>query len=160
MIGKYLLLGTNLGDKKANIYNAHQALSKVCTIKRKSALYETAAWGKTDQPSFYNQIVEIETNLNAEELLSQILAIETKLGRIRFEKWGERVIDIDILYYDDLTVNKDELQIPHPGIADRKFTLVPLVELAADLINPSTGLSNKEMLEKLHDTSKVEKVVQ
>ncbi|MEQ8927670.1 MAG: 2-amino-4-hydroxy-6-hydroxymethyldihydropteridine diphosphokinase [Fulvivirga sp.] len=160
MIGKYLLLGTNLGDKKVNIFNAKQALSKVCTIKRQSALYETSAWGKTDQPSFYNQVLEIDTHLSAQELLIHILALETELGRIRYEKWGERIIDIDILYYDNNVIKEDELHVPHPGIADRKFTLIPLVELAAEFINPELGKSNKELLAQLHDTSEVKKVVQ
>lgn len=158
MYGVFLLLGTNLGDKKSNLDEAFSHLSELGTISNKSSIYITPPWGKTDQPEFYNQVLILNTSLTAEVLLAEIMNIEKVMGRVRHEKWGERLIDIDILYFEKQIINKDELIVPHPGIPERKFTLIPLVELAPEFINPVTNKSNKEMLDELHDQSVITKL--
>lgn len=158
MCGIYLLLGSNLGDKQKNIDKAITAIAEICEIKNTSSVYETSAWGKTDQPSFYNLVLEICTSTKPEKLLLKLLQIEKSLGRIRKEKWGERVIDIDILYFQDLIIDTEELSVPHPGIPQRKFTLVPLVELNSKLMNSITLKSNQQMLTELTDDSLVNKI--
>lgn len=152
------MLGSNLGDKKSNLELASEYLGKVGSITKMSSIYITPPWGKTDQPEFYNQVLSIETTLSAQELLAEIMNIEKLMGRVRQEKWGERLIDIDILYYDDLIIENENLTVPHPGIPERKFTLIPLVELAPDFINPVTNKSNNSMLKELHDQSVITKL--
>jgi 2-amino-4-hydroxy-6-hydroxymethyldihydropteridine diphosphokinase len=134
----YLLLGGNLGNREQYLEDALKLIEKrVGKIKAKSAIYETAAWGKTDQPGFLNLAVEVETTLKPLELLHVVLKIEEFLGRIREEKWGARVIDIDVILYGDQIVNMaDELQIPHPEMQNRKFVMEPLVEIAPNFIHP------------------------
>lgn len=156
--GIYLLLGSNLGDKLANLINASKQIAEIASIEKSSSVYETAAWGKTDQPSFYNVILKICTNLEPEYLLSKLLSIEENLGRVREEKWGARIIDLDILYYQDRVINTEFLKVPHPGIKDRKFTLIPLVEIASELIHPTFKKTNLELLEELNDNSSVIKL--
>lgn len=146
------MLGSNLGDRTQYLLKAQKLLEETgITILTRSSIYETAAWGVTDQPSFYNQVLQIETTLSPEALLDALLEIEKKMGRIRKEKWGERIIDIDILYYDQLSINTANLKIPHPGIAVRRFTLTPLVEIAPDFIHPILHSSNRKLLHELSD---------
>lgn len=153
MEGIYLLLGSNLGDKQMHLKNAMRLIEgKTGKIERQSSIYETEAWGKTDQPSFYNLVIEISTQLAPEELLKELLAIEHEIGRVRYEKWGARIIDIDILYYDQQVVKKEELIIPHPGIEHRRFTLAPLVEIASDFIHPILKATNRQLLERCDDS--------
>lgn len=155
----YVLLGTNIGDKLKNLEAARLLIEKsVGIIRRSSKIYETEAWGKTDQPSFYNQVVCLTTSLSPEILLSTLLDIETRIGRVRYEKWGERIIDIDILYYGSHTINKSELHVPHAEIQNRRFTLVPLVEIAKNFLHPILGKTSEEMLEDCPDTLNVEPV--
>ncbi|MBL6445275.1 2-amino-4-hydroxy-6-hydroxymethyldihydropteridine diphosphokinase [Fulvivirga sp. 29W222] len=154
--GIFLLLGSNLGDKKKLLNVACMEIDKqIGQITRKSALYETAAWGKTDQPTFINQVVEVSSDLPAKEILVRINQIESLLGRVRMEKWGARMIDIDILYYGQDIVDTESLTIPHPGIPNRQFTLVPLVEIAPDFMHPVIQKSNKELLATCPDTLEV-----
>jgi 2-amino-4-hydroxy-6-hydroxymethyldihydropteridine diphosphokinase len=157
--GIYLLLGTNLGDRNSNLTNAKQGISSFSNIITQSSIYETKAWGKLDQPSFYNQVIEIETKLAPPDLLFEILNIEKKLGRVRYEKWGIRIIDIDILYFGGLVFENSDLKIPHPGIPDRRFTLEPLSEIAPDFIHPVLKKSNIELLNKTSDQLEVNKLV-
>lgn len=152
----YILLGTNLGDRQANLSTAKtQILQKIGPILTESKIYETAAWGLTDQPNFLNQVIEIETKLSPSVLLKTILAIEKKMGRIRTQKWGERLIDIDILYFGKEVINQENLKIPHPYLQERRFTLVPLVEVAPDFEHPVLLKSNNELLEICTDNSNV-----
>jgi 2-amino-4-hydroxy-6-hydroxymethyldihydropteridine diphosphokinase len=133
----FLLLGTNLGDRRTNLKNAVDEIARsVGAVLMPSSIYQTAAWGKLDQPDFYNQVVEMETSLSGIELLETILGIESKLGRERKEKWGERLIDIDILLMGDRIIQTERLVVPHPQLADRKFTLIPLAEIAPNVIHP------------------------
>ncbi|MBS1620493.1 MAG: 2-amino-4-hydroxy-6-hydroxymethyldihydropteridine diphosphokinase [Bacteroidetes bacterium] len=154
----YLLSGTNQGNRSENLKTAKRLIRKECgIIKKESSVYETAAWGKTDQPSFLNQALEIFTPLNAEELLQCILEIEKRMGRIRKEKYGARIIDIDILFYNYEIINLPELKIPHPEIQNRKFALIPLAEIAPGLMHPVLNKSIREILSGCPDPLAVKK---
>ncbi|WP_316765439.1 2-amino-4-hydroxy-6-hydroxymethyldihydropteridine diphosphokinase [Pedobacter frigiditerrae] len=156
----YLLLGSNLGDRESYLNNALKLIAEeVGEIKSKSSIYETAAWGKTDQPGFLNLAVEIETSLTPLALLKTVLKIEESLGRVREERWGARLIDIDIILYGSEIISiTDELQIPHPEMENRKFVMEPLAEIAPDLIHPLLHKSVSEILTSLKDTLSVSKI--
>ena len=120
----FLLLGTNLGDRKKNLAVARSGIElSIGRILKASSLYRTAAWGKTDQPEFINQALEVETTHSPERVLGEILRLEQTLGRERNEKWGERIIDIDILLYGKENIDTAQLTIPHAELAKRKFAL-------------------------------------
>ncbi len=153
MKAAYLLIGGNLGNRLAFLGRAEEKIKqKGIQVLRKSSVYETAAWGITDQPAFLNQVLEVSTMLTAEQLLKELLTIERELGRIRTEKNGARTIDIDILYFGEDIISLPGLIIPHERIALRKFVLIPLTELIPDFINPSTGKTTKRMLDECPDT--------
>ena len=157
--GIFLLLGTNIGDRRKNLDTAIQAInSHVGKVKRQSAIYQTEAWGKTDQPSFYNQVLETETSLDPSALLVEILSIEKKMGRQRKEKWGERIIDIDILFFGPTIINRNDLIIPHPQLANRRFTLVPLSDLIPDFNHPVLQKTIRELLMECVDGLEVKLV--
>ena len=152
----YLLLGTNLGDRLVNLQRAKELMvTKMITVIRESSVYETAAWGIQDQPSFLNQVVQIDFQRAPGRLLQLILEIEAQMGRIREEKWGSRLIDIDILYFADKVIDQKNLRIPHPEIGNRRFTLLPLVELAAGFVHPVLGMTQKELLDQTSDQLEV-----
>ncbi|UFH56052.1 2-amino-4-hydroxy-6-hydroxymethyldihydropteridine diphosphokinase [Spirosoma sp. KNUC1025] len=151
-----LLLGANLGDRISTLQKAVDRLAeRVGTVIRCSAYYETAPWGVTDQPTYLNQVVAIGTNLEPEKLLLQTQGIEQELGRVRLEKWGARLIDIDILYYDHQIIATDTLTIPHPYLHLRRFTLVPLAEIAPDFVHPVLQKTTLELLSECEDKSDV-----
>jgi 2-amino-4-hydroxy-6-hydroxymethyldihydropteridine diphosphokinase len=156
--GIFLLLGTNKGARINNLEQAAVAIELLpARIVKKSSIYCTAAWGKTDQEDFYNQVIEIEigTELNPHALLAALQNIEVDMGRVRAEKWGPRIIDIDILFFGNLVVHKQVLTIPHPGIPDRKFTLVPLNEIAPDFEHPTLKKTTKKLLDECSDPLQV-----
>lgn len=156
MTSIYLLLGTNLGNKIKNLEKVRELLvSNRVTIRRESSIYETAAWGIEDQPTFLNQVVEIETAKTPDKLLDLTQEIEKKIGRVRKEKWGERLIDIDILYYGDSIIDQEDLQVPHPEIQNRRFTLVPMVDIAQDFVHPQLLVSQEALLKACEDTLEV-----
>lgn len=158
-ISAYLLLGTNIGDRNINLSVALSAIAeRAGKVGRKSSVYETAAWGKTDQEPFYNQVVELETSKDPDALLDCVLDIERKMGRHRAEPWGARIIDIDILFYDNAIIETGQLTIPHPQLANRRFTLEPLNEIAPDLIHPKFQKSISQLLEMCPDTLRVTKL--
>jgi 2-amino-4-hydroxy-6-hydroxymethyldihydropteridine diphosphokinase len=133
----HLLIGSNMGDRQAYLAQAVAEIGqKIGKITQKSRLYETQAWGLTNQPDFINQALEVETTLSPQATLTTILGIETDMGRTRAEKWAERTIDIDILLFDDVVVEEADLQIPHPRLPERNFALVPLMEIAGELEHP------------------------
>lgn len=155
----YLILGSNMGDREANLSSACSLLSaNDLSIVRNSKLYETEAWGKVDQAGFYNQALEIETSLSPLSLLDRCLKVEEKLGRVRTEKWGPRIIDIDIAYYENLILEVKELKIPQQSLENRKFALIPLTELAADKVHPLLLKSNKDLLDECSDSLTVKTV--
>lgn len=152
----YLLTGGNMGNREKNLARAKALISELAgKVTRSSAFYETAAWGKTDQPSFVNQALEIETNLLPKELLQQLLDIEKKLGRKREEKYGPRTIDIDILLYGDQICNDPLLRIPHPELQNRRFALTPLAEIGPGLVHPVFKKSITELLATCPDPLEV-----
>ena len=132
----YLSLGANLGNREETLRMAVRRLAAAAGVKilAVSSLYETAPWGKKDQPSFFNIAVSLQTTLWPEELLTQAQAVETELGRVRHERWGPRTIDIDILHIEGAESNTPELTLPHPYMTERAFVLVPLAEIAPDLV--------------------------
>ncbi len=155
----FLLLGTNIGDRHKNLLNALWAIeARAGTVRKRSAIYETEAWGKTDQPSFYNQVVQIATFLEPKALLDQLLSVEKTMGRLRNEKWGERIIDIDILFYGHEIVEAEGITIPHPELPYRKFALIPMAELADDFIHPKLFQTIHELLKNCTDVLEVKRV--
>lgn len=133
----FILTGGNLGDRLVNLRTACVHISGMCgRLLRCSSIYETAAWGMENQPGFYNQVLELHTDLAASALLSLLLDIEQQMGRIREGKNGPRNIDIDILLYGNEIINSPGLEIPHPRMAVRRFVLTPLEELIPDYVHP------------------------
>lgn len=133
----YLLIGGNEGDKTNHLAEARRRIKDSgSSILLASSLYETAAWGKTDQPAFLNQALMIETDRQAPELLETLLAIEADMGRVRKERYGSRMIDIDILFFNEAVFDLPRLKIPHPEIPNRRFALAPLQEIAPGLVHP------------------------
>lgn len=152
----YLHTGSNLGQKEQNLANARQLIyENIGLITAESELYETEAWGFSDQPSFVNQALEVTTTLSPEQLLHKILSIELKMGRVRNQKWEPRLIDIDIIFYGDHIIKTENLIIPHPHMHERNFVLVPLMEIAKDVIHPELKLSLKELYKNSKDPLKV-----
>ena len=148
-----------MGNREETLENAGILIRQYCgTITALSSLYETAAWGNTNQASFLNQALEIDTDLQPGQLLRQILKIETRIGRIREEKYGPRVIDVDILFYNEEVHNYPSLKLPHPEIQNRRFVLVPLAEIAAGFIHPVLNKSIAELLDECPDPLEVSKV--
>ena len=154
----YLLIGGNLGDRFANLNIAQKLIhQKLGIISQTSSIYETAAWGYTAQPDFLNQAVCIETSYNAFELLLQILKLEKEMGRTRDLSMGPRIIDIDIIYFNNEILNDTTLIVPHPKITDRRFVLLPMVEIAPDYIHPILLKSNTILLKECGDSLAVYK---
>lgn len=152
----YILLGGNLGDRRERLLSACFHLeNKVGKLVRSSSVYETEAWGVRDQPSFYNQVLCIETDLSPEKVLQHCLNIEIELGRKRHRKWYARTIDIDILYYENLVIKSRELTLPHPFLHQRRFTMVPLEEIAPFEKHPLLLKTNRELLEECPDSLEV-----
>jgi 2-amino-4-hydroxy-6-hydroxymethyldihydropteridine diphosphokinase len=155
----FLLLGSNVGNSYDNLRIAMQHIqTDAGAIIKQSSIYRTKPWGKIDQPDFLNQVTEIETNLSPEELLVSVLEIENKMGRVRNEKWGPRIIDIDILFYNQVIINLPQLIIPHPEIAVRRFALSPLAELSPDFLHPLLNKTIDELLKACMDPLPVERL--
>lgn len=131
-----LALGSNVGDKVANIHAAIARLTQSGQMRlvRQSQIYRTAPWGKTDQDWFANAAIAVATGLTPREILSHCQQVENELGRVRRERWGPRLIDVDVLFYRDAEISEPDLVIPHPLIAERAFVLVPLAEIAPDVV--------------------------
>jgi 2-amino-4-hydroxy-6-hydroxymethyldihydropteridine diphosphokinase len=155
----FLGLGTNMGDRLQNLEKACTLISKKAgVIVKKSTCYETAAWGETNQNNFYNLVIALESKLPPLILLTTLQAIESDMGRIRKQKWGARIIDIDILLFNNEIINLPELKIPHPFLAERRFVLQPLSEIAPDFIEPTSKKSIATLLQQCLDLSMVKKI--
>lgn len=149
----YLLLGSNEGDRVAWLQQAMEMTQAGCgNIIRQSAMYQTAAWGIEDQPDFLNMALCIETELHPVELLQAINKIESALGRQRTLKWGQRTLDIDILFYNNDIIKLPELTVPHPHIEKRRFALIPLNEIAPELLHPVSHKTITQLLDECEDT--------
>ena len=136
----YLLLGSNLGNRKEILDKAIELIiQKIGVIVSQSKDYETKPWGVTDQPDFLNLAITIHTKLKPLEILEQTQAIENQLGRVRKEKWGARLIDIDLIFYGNEIIDEPNLKVPHPLMQERDFALIPLAEIAPDFVHPVLG---------------------
>lgn len=157
MFNSYLLMGSNLGSKISNLNKAVQLISEAgLLVKKQSPIYQTKAWGNVNQDDFFNVVLLIGTKLKALDLLKLLLEIEVKVGRKRgSEKWQPRIIDIDILYFEHEIINMPQLNVPHPYISQRRFTLIPLNDIDPEFIHPVLNISNKQLLENCSDPSEV-----
>ena len=156
----YLGLGANLGDRKRNLREAIEQIGEhIGKILNSSSVYETAPWGFDAETDFLNMATEVETELSPPDLLKRIFEIESKLGRERTQdRYSSRIIDIDILFYDDLIVDQKGLKIPHRLIHERRFVLAPLCEIAPDLVHPILKKSIRVLLEECRDRTKITKL--
>ena len=156
----FIAIGSNLGTPKKNCIEAIDIISSNPDIKTisKSSLYQTAPVGNTEQDWFINSVIKISTQLNPDILLAVLLKIESKMGRIRKEKWGPRIIDLDLLFYDNLIIKQKDLTLPHPEIQKRNFVLQPLNEIEENFIHPSLNKSINTLLKESKDNSVVKKI--
>lgn len=155
----YLLLGSNLGNRKARLTQARRDLATTAGhITAASALYETAAWGLEDQPAFLNQVLAIETELSAPALLAACLAAEQQQQRERIVRWAARTLDVDILLFGQEIIDSPSLTVPHPALPGRRFALVPLAEIAPQLVHPALHLTVTELLAACPDTLAVRRL--
>jgi 2-amino-4-hydroxy-6-hydroxymethyldihydropteridine diphosphokinase len=151
----FLLTGSNLGNRYANMQECRTQIGKILNILNVSRIYKSASWGIKDQPEFFNQVIQFQTRQKATELLLQTQKIELEMGRERKKKWGSRLIDIDILYFGEQVIQLKNLVVPHPEIQNRRFTLIPLVEIAADFVHPILKKTNSDLLKECKDPLRV-----
>ena len=156
----YIGIGSNLGDK---LNQCEKAISKILKVDRhkllaKSSFFKTHPLGYPSQDWFVNGVIKIETDLEAPELLETLKTIESQLGRKKTFRWGPRMIDLDILFFDDLKIHTEELQIPHPHLQDRQFVLIPLAEIDRDLLHPVLKKTVQELLNNLKEDQGVERL--
>lgn len=156
----FLGLGTNLGNRKANLRKAVEMIGKhIGKVIKSSSVYETAPWGFEAETDFLNMVVRVDTNYSPSEVMKNITGIESMLGRERNQdRYSSRVIDIDILLFDDLIINENGLKIPHPLLHERRFVLVPLNEIASDIIHPVLKMTISSLLRNCRDRSKITKL--
>ncbi len=155
----YLLTGSNIGDARAYLKQALQAIVvNVGEVIKISSVYRTAPWGNTNQPDFYNQVLCVETTLSAQQALQTILQVEKDMGRERHEKWAPRIIDIDVLFFNNEVLDEPDLKVPHPLLHKRRFTLEPLHQIAPALVHPVFHKNIHALLEECEDNSVVEKL--
>lgn len=154
----YLSLGSNLGDRKANLEKAIQLLGERLHVEQISSLYDTEPMGYAEQPRFLNAVCRAQTDIGPLQLLSLIKGIEVALGRVPSFSNAPRPIDVDILFYGDLVMETPELTIPHPRIEERAFVLIPLLEIAPDLVHPVSGESIRDLATRVPGREEVKKI--
>ena len=156
----YLLLGGNLGNREDNLSRAISLIGlEIGEVVSVSSIYETAAWGKENQPAFLNQAVAVKTDFTALEVLQKALHIEQSLGRVRKEKWGERLIDIDLILFGDAVIDiQNLLHVPHPHMQERKFVMAPLAEIAPEVVHPVLGQTVQNIYENITDVLEIRKL--
>lgn len=154
--GIYILLGSNLGNREQNL---GLALDKIATdvgrILTQSSIYQSEPWGISQQPQFLNLVAEVNSRNDPQQVLQKLLSIESELGRERLEKWGPRTIDLDILFFNDRVIQTEDLIVPHPGIAMRRFVLIPLCEIAPNFFHPLLEKTCLQLLKECTDPLKV-----
>lgn len=156
----YLLIGSNLGDKAAYLRNASSYIQQQCgQIVKQSSFYETEPWGFTEQPSFLNQALCINTELAPDQLMHTLLQIESNIGRTRTIKLGPRIIDLDILQIDQQIIDTPLLQLPHPAMHLRRFALIPMEEIAPTLVHPLLNKTMTQLLSACSDETNVQKKI-
>lgn len=159
MVESYVLMGSNLGDRIIQLSEAERSISQlVGRVIKRSAIYESEAWGMTNTPNFLNQVVSVETALRAEDLLAMLLRIEQDMGRKRMQNvngYRSRTIDLDVLYYGKEQFESPSLTVPHPRIPERRFVLEPMAEIAGDLYHPELKLTQSELLSRCSDPLQV-----
>jgi|SRR5690349_4774582 2-amino-4-hydroxy-6-hydroxymethyldihydropteridine diphosphokinase len=159
MNSAYLITGGNMGQRDEQLSYAARLIEERCgNIIDRSSLYETAAWGKTDQDSFLNQALVLETSLNARDLLHEILYIENLMGRDRIEKYGPRIIDIDVIFFNHDVIREPGLTVPHPEMSKRRFVLQPLNQVIPAYIHPVYYKTVSQLLDECTDTLPVKKI--
>lgn len=149
----YLALGSNLGDRQANLERAITSLLPAARLRMRSPVYETPPWGYTNQPAFLNQVIEVTTDLPPEKLLDYLKELEVRMGRESTFQYGPRLIDLDILFYDDIVLSQEGLTIPHPHIQSRAFVLLPLADIAPELVHPFLRKTVRQMLADVDATA-------
>jgi len=160
MNSAYLITGGNMGQREDQLSYAAKLIEERCgSIIDRSSIFETAAWGKTNQENFLNQALVLETTLNPRDLLNEILYIENLMGRDRVEKYGPRIIDIDIIFFNHQKIKENGLVIPHPEMSRRRFVLEPLNEVIPAYIHPVFFKTVKELLQQCDDTLPVKKII-
>lgn len=151
MLTAYIGIGSNLGSREENCERAIKLLiENGVTVTKRSSMIETKPWGVKEQEDFLNLAIEIETSLSPDELLKLLKKIEVEVGRLPTTRWGPRIIDLDILFYDDLIITTPELEIPHPRISEREFVLKSLAEIAPDKVHPVLGKSIRKLLSEIN----------
>lgn len=152
----FIGLGTNIGNRTENLSTAIRLIkSNLGEIKEASPIYKTAAWGITNQPDFYNQVIQLSTTQYPFEVIETLLSIENKMGRVREKKWHERLIDLDILFYESIILTSENLKIPHPFINERVFVLKPLHDLYPNFIHPIFKKEVSQLLNECNDTTQI-----
>ncbi|MGQ7550176.1 2-amino-4-hydroxy-6-hydroxymethyldihydropteridine diphosphokinase [Streptococcus suis] len=156
----YLSIGGNMGNRQAYLQAALDKLASHpgCQLGLVSNIYETPAWGKTDQADFLNLACQVYTDLSAQDFLSVCQNIEQELDRVRIEKWGQRTIDLDIIFWDEQVIEEENLIVPHPYAHERAFVLLPLADIARDFCHPILGQKVEELVSNLGDTSDIKKI--
>ncbi|MDG4504737.1 2-amino-4-hydroxy-6-hydroxymethyldihydropteridine diphosphokinase [Streptococcus suis] len=156
----YLSIGGNMGNRQAYLQAALDKLASHpgCQLGLVSNIYETPAWGKTDQADFLNLACQVYTDLSAQDFLSVCQNIEQELDRVRIEKWGQRTIDLDIIFWDEEKIQEEDLIVPHPYAHERAFVLLPLADISRDFCHPILGQKVEELVSNLGDTSNIKKI--